>query len=222
MRGRAKCEFQGTVLIADDHEVFRVGLMQLLRRYLNVKRFVEAECFADAMEHLNQKDLTLAIVDLRMPGLSGPRDIARMRLFRPEALIVVLSASDSREDILEALSAGVHGYIVKSQHTEQLIDRLRYILAGEIYVPPILAQRAPEPGGGLVDPNLADQPVQKSLSSRQRQVLKCLVEGKSNKEIAQALNVAEGTVKMHLVALFRVLGATNRAHAAALGKQLIG
>ena len=66
------------------------------------------------------------------------------------------------------------------------------------------------------------QPEQKALSSRQREVLKGLVEGKSNKEIARALNVAEGTVKIHLAALFRVLGATNRAHAAAIGKQLIG
>jgi DNA-binding NarL/FixJ family response regulator len=220
MRGRTKDDFQGTVLIADDHEVFRIGLVQLLRRSLKVRSFLEAECFAQAIEHLKQKDVTLAIVDLRMPGLSDPKDIARMRLLRPDAQIVVLSASDSRKDILEALSAGVHGYIVKSQHTEQLIDKLRYILSGEIYVPPVLAEWTPELIEGM-EQTRAVEPVQKCLSSRQREVLKGLVEGKSNKEIAQALNVAEGTVKMHLAALFRVLGATNRAHAAALGQQLI-
>jgi len=98
-----------------------------------------------------------------------------------------------------------------------LIERLRYILGGEIYVPPILAEQPPEKGGRL---EVSRSPMQ-SLSARQRQVLMGLVEGKSNKEIAQALNVAEGTVKMHLAALFRVLGATNRAHAVAMGKQLI-
>jgi DNA-binding NarL/FixJ family response regulator len=99
-----------------------------------------------------------------------------------------------------------------------LIERLRYILSGEIYVPPVLADRPAEPGPPPEAVRV--QPMQ-SLSHRQRQVLMGLVEGKSNKEIAQALNVAEGTVKMHLAALFRVLGATNRAHAVAMGKQLI-
>jgi DNA-binding NarL/FixJ family response regulator len=113
------------------------------------------------------------------------------------------------------LWAGVHGYIVNTENTDQLIDKLRYILSGEIYVPPVLAEQPPVP-------EAPQQRVSKKLSSRQHQVLKGLVEGKSNKEIAKGLNVAEGTVKMHLAALYRVLGATNRAHAAALGKQLLG
>jgi DNA-binding NarL/FixJ family response regulator len=220
-RGRAKWEFQGTVLIADDHELLRGGLMQALRRDLNIAKFVEAECFAEAIQHLEKEDdVTLAIVDL-MTDMPSPMGIARMRRLRPQTLIVVLSGSEEREDILQALAAGAHGYIVKTQHTDQLIDKLRYILSGEIYVPPILAELASKPVGSTGDPDLADQPTQKALSSRQRQVLKCLVEGRSNKEIAQALNVAEGTVKQHLAALFRVLGASNRAHAAALGKSLI-
>lgn len=219
-RGHAKPEFQGTVLIADDHELLRGGLMQALRRDLNATRFVEAECFAEAIQQLQKEDVTLAIVDL-MPDMMGAKSIARMRRLRPQALFVVLSASESREDILQALAAGAHGYIVKNQHTDQLIDKLRYILSGEIYVPPILAELAPEPVRSAVDPHLGDQPVRKALSNRQLQVLKGLVEGRSNKEIAQALDVAEGTAKMHLAALFRVLGASNRAHAAALGKQLI-
>jgi DNA-binding NarL/FixJ family response regulator len=133
----------------------------------------------------------------------------------------VLSGSDSRKDILEALSAGAHGYIVKSQNMDQLVERLRHVLSGEIYVPAVLADLLPGPGEATASDRGA-QPEQKTLSSRQREVLKGLVEGKSNKEIARALNVAEGTVKIHLAALFRVLGATNRAHAVAIGKQLIG
>ena len=149
---RAKSEFQGTVLIADDHEILRVGLMELLRRDLNVTRFVEAECFAQAIQQLQREDVTLAIVDL-MPDMMGPNGIARMRRLRPQALFVVLSASESREDILQALAAGAHGYIVKNQHKDQLIDKLRHILSGEIYVPPILAELAPEPVGGAVAPH---------------------------------------------------------------------
>jgi DNA-binding NarL/FixJ family response regulator len=213
MRPHAQRDFQGTVLVADDHAVTRMGLVQLLRSSLKIKRFLEAETFADVIGHLKDDDLALAIIDLRMPGMTGAKDLARLRRQRPDVLLVVVSGSESRDDILQALAAGAHGYIVKKQQTDQLIDRLLYILSGEIYVPPILAELPAE---------VAVQRVSKSLSSRQHQVLKGLVEGKSNKEIAKGLNVAEGTVKMHLAALYRVLGATNRAHAAALGKQLIG
>lgn len=221
MPGRANREFQGAVLIADDHAIFRMGLIQLLRRCLKTKRFLEAESFAEVLDRLKDKDLTLAIIDLRMPGLSGPKDIARIRLLRPNVQIVVLSGSEAREDILDALAAGAHGYIVKTQPLDELISKLRYILSGEIYVPPILAELPPN-SAEIAEPACGVAPDPRPLSSRQRQVLKGVVEGKSNKEIAQALNVAEGTVKMHLAALYRVLGATNRAHAAALGKQLIG
>jgi DNA-binding NarL/FixJ family response regulator len=213
MRAHAQRDFQGTVLVADDHAVTRIGLVQLLRSSLKIKRFLEAESFADVIGHLKDDDLGLAIIDLGMPGMTGAKDLARLRRQRPDVVIVVVSGSESRDDILQALAAGAHGYIVKSQHTDQLIDKLLYILSGEIYVPPILAELPPE---------VAVQRVSKRLSGRQHQVLKGLVEGKSNKEIAKGLNVAEGTVKMHLAALYRVLGATNRAHAAALGKQLIG
>jgi peptide/nickel transport system substrate-binding protein len=167
----------------------------------------------DALKAIEETKPQVSIIDLRMPGMTGAKDLVRLRHQRPDVQLVVVSGSDSREDILQAMSAGAHGYIIKSQHTDKLIDRLRYILSGEIYVPPILAE--------LPAPDVA-QRVSKKLSSRQLQVLKGLVEGKSNKEIAKGLNVAEGTVKMHLAALYRVLGATNRAHAAALGKQLIG
>jgi DNA-binding NarL/FixJ family response regulator len=220
MARRAKSEFQGTVLIADDHEVFRIGLVQLLRRSLKVKRFLEAECFSQVVEHLQDQTVTLTILDLRMPGLESAKEITRLRLIRPEAQVVVLSASESRKDIVEALSAGAHGYIVKSQNTDQLVDRLRHVLSGEIYVPAVLAELRAEPAEGTA-PSPGTQHEQKALSRRQRQVLRELVEGKSNKEIARSLNVAEGTVKIHLAALFRILGATNRAHAVALGKQLI-
>jgi len=213
MRAHAQRDFRGTVLVADDHEVFRIGLVQLLRSSLKIKRFLEAESLLEVTDHLKDQDLALAIIDLRMPGMTGAKDLERIRRQRPDVQIVVVSASESREDILDALEAGVHGYIVKNQHTDQLIAKLRYILSGEIYVPPSLAEQQPVSDRA--------QRVDKRLSGRQHQVLKGLVEGKSNKEIAKGLNVAEGTVKMHLVALYRVLGATNRAHAAALGRQLI-
>jgi DNA-binding NarL/FixJ family response regulator len=155
-----------------------------------------------------------------MPGLTASTEIRRLRLLRPDARIVVLSGSESREDILGCLSAGAHGYIVKNQQTDQLISRLRYILSGEIYIPASLADLIPKTSEAPSEPVV--ELLKIDLSKRQRQVLKGLIEGKSNKEIAQGLNIAEGTVKIHLAALFRLLGAANRAHAVALGKQLVG
>jgi len=214
MRGHARGEspgsFPGSVLIADDHAVLRAGLKDLLRRRLKVAIVYEAERFEQVLDLVESNDVALALIDLLMPGLSGAKEIGRLRSLRPNARIVVLSGSDSREDILDALAAGVHGYIIKTQPLDQLIDRIRYVMSGEIYVPPILAERTP-----------VIERARSELSDRQLQVLGALIEGKSNKEIAKALNVAEGTVKAHLAALFKTLGASNRAHAAALGKQII-
>ena len=221
MQMRRESEFQGTILIADDHEIFRLGLVQLLRRSLKVKRFLQAACFAQVVEHLSDEDVALVILDLKMPGLTAPTEIRRLRLLRPDARIVVLSGSECREDILGSLSAGAHGYIVKNQQTDQLIRRFRDILSGEMYVPASLAESLPEASEATAAEPVA-QLLKTELSKRQRQVLKGLIEGKSNKGIAQALNIAEGTVKIHLAALFRILGAANRAHAVALGKQLVG
>jgi DNA-binding NarL/FixJ family response regulator len=209
------------VLIADDHEVFRFGLSSLLRHSLGVATIVEAESFEAALARLEDPRIGLAIFDLGMPGLGGPRDLAEVRVRRPEVRVVVLSASDAREDILEALEAGVHGYIVKSERTDPLIERLRYVLSGEIYVPPALAERPARPVEKVEVRKAGALPLE-TLSDRQRQVLKGVVEGMSNKEIARSLALSEGTVKMHLAALFRALGASNRAHAAALGKQMLG
>lgn len=213
-------EIRGTVLIADDHEVFRFGLAQLLRRSMGVKKVIEAESFAEALKQLDDPDLTLAIFDLGMPGITGPHDLTLVRQRRPGVRVVVLTASESRNDILGSLEAGVHGFIIKSERTDALIARLRYVASGEIYVPPILAESP-----GAVEPAAtgADELEQgeQTLSDRQKDVLRGLVKGLSNKEIARELGLSEGTVKMHIAALFRALGAANRAHAAALGKHLL-
>lgn len=212
--------FVGSILIADDHAVYRYGLALVLREALGASKIIEAERFEEGLARLAEPDLALAIFDLGMPGLAGPHELVLARRRRPEVRVVVLSASDSRDDILAALRAGVHGYIVKSHATDAMVTHLRYVLAGGIYVPPLLAELPP----AAVEPSLAKAipTLLATLSERQRQVLKGLVEGRSNKEIAQDLQVSEGTVKMHIAALFRQLGASNRTHAAALGKHLLG
>lgn len=221
-RQRVK-QIEGTVLVADDHEVLRIGVVQLLRECFGVSTTLHAETFDEALERAGDPSVRLVILDLGMPGLEGVQELVKIRRARPEAKVVVLSGSEEPEDILAALSAGVHGYIIKSARLDSLVERLSYILAGEIYVPAILAERAAPETADLKAQAAQFKPATSSLqlSDRQRQVLKGLVLGQSNKQIARDLKLAEGTVKMHIGALFRALGAVNRAHAAALGKPLI-
>jgi DNA-binding NarL/FixJ family response regulator len=213
--------FTGSILIVDDHAVYRYGLALILRQAFGAPKIIEAERFEEGLERLDQPDLTLALFDLGMPGLSGPHELEAVRRRRPDIRVVVLSASEDRQDILTALAAGVHGYILKSHAPDAMIEQLRYVLSGEIYVPATLAHLPPT-AVESPPPQPQARKVLTSLSERQLQVLQGLVEGKSNKEIAHTLQLSQGTVKMHIAALFRQLGATNRTHAAALGKQMLG
>lgn len=211
----------GSILVVDDHEVFRFGLVQLLKHSFGVDAIIEAGRFEDALRELGRADLKLILVDLDMPGLSQVGDLSALMEQRPDVRVVVVSGSGSREDMLAALAAGVHGYIMKGQGSEVLIEKLRYVLGGDIYVPPQLADRS---HGRATDvPVLRKAPsVSFELSDRQRDVLQGLIDGLSNKEIANRIGISEGTVKMHMAALFRALGATNRTHAVAIGKEFIG
>jgi DNA-binding NarL/FixJ family response regulator len=133
----------------------------------------------------------------------------------------VVSGSESRRDILLALEAGVHGYMPKTLGIAELASALRTVLNGSIYVPPSLADiasLAPEPLG---EPAQTPAPIQSNsvspLTPRQREVLDLVVKGKTNKEIALTLKLGEGTVKIHMVALFRYFGVNTRAAAAVAG-----
>ena len=152
--------------------------------------------------------------------MNSPRDLMRLRLARPDVRVIVLSGSEARSDILAALEAGVHGYIVKSERTEVVLRRIRGILAGEIYVPPSLADVSEEMLEQPVAPPVEDASLD-VLTPRQREVLQLITEGLSNKEIGRQLTVAEGTVKMHVATILKAIGANNRAHAAAIGRRFL-
>lgn len=219
-------KLDGTILVADDHEVVRYGLVQLLRRELGPRQVIEASGFEEVEKAMGRDDLKLVICDLTMPGLDGPQQLASLRRRRPEVKLVVLSGNEERQTVLDALAAGVHGYFLKSSDNTRFIERLNYVLGGEIYVPPLVAAvhavRAPTRADGERTAQQVVAPANGTkLSARQKEVLRGLVRGLSNKEIARELRLAEGTVKMHVGAVLRVLGASNRAHAAAMGQHLL-
>lgn len=198
-------------LIADDHELFRSGLRQLLIDALNASDVREAETFDQAIDILtNEGAGDIVLVDMRMPGMSGAEALSALRDGFPEAKVAVVSALEGRADIIAALGAGVHGYIPKSLPSAEIANAIRTILDGGIYVPPALGRREPDTAVRSNEALEADK-----LTSRQKEVLAELLKGRASKEIARTLDIAEGTVKIHLAAIYRALGVRTRAEAIA-------
>jgi DNA-binding NarL/FixJ family response regulator len=206
-------------LIADDHELFRSGLKQLLVDVLRADDVREAETLDQALEMLtNEGAGDLILVDLRMPGMSGVEALSALRDGFPDAKVAVVSAWEDRGDILAALGAGVHGYIPKSLPSAEIAGAIRSILDGRIFVPPSVGRRegsraeAPTPSAASGAHTALGQD---KLTSRQKEVLTELLKGQASKEIAHTLDIAEGTVKIHLAAIYRALGVRTRAEAIA-------
>lgn len=211
-----------TILLADDHALFRQGIRHLIGDSIKGAQIVEADGFDSALEALSAHGgAALIVLDLRMPGMAGAGSLRAMRDAYPAAKLVVLSASESRHDILEALSAGVHGYITKTAQPEDIAAAFKYVLGGGVYVPPLLSQAVDETPVPPPQPSAVQAAVDLArFTPRQRDVLRLLAAGKSNKEIARDLDLAEGTVKIHLAAVFRALNARNRTEAVVLAGQI--
>ena len=152
-------------LIADDHELFRSGMKQLLVDVLHAEDVREAETMDRALEILtNEGAGDLVLVDWRMPGMSGAESLAALRDGFPEAKVAVISAWEERADILAALGAGVHGYIPKSLPSAQIATALQGILDGRIFVPPAMGKR----DGGADNVALGAKLDQDKLTLRQK------------------------------------------------------
>jgi DNA-binding NarL/FixJ family response regulator len=204
-------------VIADDHGMYRMGLALTLKDRLGFDEVAEAASLDEALERLGETEgVALALFDLSMPGMQSAASLAAVRECYPDLPIAVVSGSESRSDVLDALAAGVNGFVPKSLVDDALVAALGTIVSGAIFVPATLATAtsshaaAPPP-----------EPALDRLTPRQRDVLGLLMEGRSNKEIARALDLGQGTVKIHLAALFRHLGVRNRAAAVAAAAPLL-
>jgi DNA-binding NarL/FixJ family response regulator len=162
-------------------------------------------------------DLDLALIDLNMPGMPAHYGILEFRQRFPDLPLVILSASESKQDISQALDAGALGYVLKSSPSKVILHALKLVLSGGIYIPAILNESSPN-----IQPNAALQTNKSSiaLTTRQMEVLSCLLQGMPNKTIARSLELTEGTVKIHLAAIFRALGVNNRTEAVITARQV--
>ncbi|WP_342236299.1 response regulator transcription factor [Inquilinus sp. OTU3971] len=214
-------DFRCKALIADDDEYFRIAIKSILIGRLGLSEVIETASFDEALERMDEESdgLGIGLFDLSMPGMGSAANLRAVRELFPHVRVAVVSASRRRTDILMALEAGVHGYMPKTMGVEELARAIRSIMDGVIYVPALLAELPPDDGASRFAPSATALP---HLTPRQRDVLTLLVEGRSNKEIARSLDLGEGTVKIHLAALFRNLGVANRAAAAVLGSRILG
>ena len=203
------------ILIADDHALFREGLVHVLASMAANVTVVQARDFDEALRVVaEERGLDLALIDLSMPGMEPYEGLKALRRQAPELPVVVVSALDERHHILKSIDIGARGFIPKSLGSRVLVGALGLVLAGGIYLPPAVI------GGEVVTdaemPAAAGSPhtADIRLTPRQRDVLVLLTKGLSNKEIARRLSLAEGTVKLHLAAILKTLDVTNRVQAA--------
>jgi two-component system, NarL family, nitrate/nitrite response regulator NarL len=201
------------LLLADDHHLVREALSHYLRQAAGDVTVIEASTFDEALNKANANDaLDAVILDLRMPGMNGLGGLDAMRAKLPNTPVVIMSGNISRDEASAAMERGAAGIIPKDLRGAALINALRLVLAGETYVPASLFGRGGEGDGGRSTEEASRQALG-NLTRRELEVVKLLSGGLSNKEIANRLNLAENTIKMHLQNAFRKMGARSRADA---------
>ena len=198
------------VLLVDDHELFRSGLKFLLADLVENIVFFEAPSCVLAIELAAKSKFDIVLLDLHLPGISGLDALTLLRARIEEAIIVVISAEEDRELIRQIIEAGAAGYIPKASSHATMMEALRMVLEGGVYLPAHSIAGRVTPQASRTD---SDQISIKNLTGRQIATLRVAMQGKANKVIARELNISEATVKAHLSSVFRALGVKNRTEA---------
>ena len=212
------------LLLIDDHALFREGLKFLLRGLDEHLLIDEAGSVDAAVAKQDAAPFDLILLDLNLPGVGDLAALATIRDVYPQSPVVVLSGEDDPRMIRATIEHGAMGFVPKSSTPEILIQALRLILAHGVYLP-LSALDSEEPRADAADAPANPDAVLRNLSPRQVEVLRCVIQGQPNKLIARYLTLSESTVKQHLSAVLRTLGARNRTEAvyaaAKLGLRLV-
>ncbi len=202
------------LLVVEDHGLVREGLIRLLALVEEGTQVFESEDFESALTLLdNEGEFDLVLLDLALPGIDGFAGLDILRRRYPAMPVAVVSAFDDLPTITRVLNLGASGFIPKAFSGEALLSAVREILAGNIFRP------AGQPGARLDDATpvvpskVSVRPEEVGLTDRQSQVLALMVRGLSNRDIAEQLQLSEGTVKIHVTAIFRALDVNSRTQA---------
>ena len=204
------------LLVVEDHALVREGLARLLAQLEDDVSVAERADFESALNLLdNEQDFDLVLLDLALPGIDGFAGLDILRKRYPAIPVAVVSAFDDVPTVTRVMNHGASGFIPKAYTGEALLNAVREVLAGNLVRPDGPTQAAklddeqplPPPKKGGV------KPAEIGLTDRQAQVLALMVRGHSNRDIAQQLDLSEGTVKIHATAVFKALGVTSRTQA---------
>lgn len=199
------------ILLVDDHALIRDALRGVIKDLMDDASVLEASDCGQAMRLIqDHPDLHLVLLDLNLPDRNGFAVLADLRQRYATISIVVLSTINDRDSVLRALNLGALGFIPKSSPREVMVNALRLVFSGGIYVPP--EALAPVETKEM-KPARPASPADVGLTERQIEVLALLMRGKSNKAISRLLDMAEPTVKHHVTAILKALRATNRTEA---------
>lgn len=199
-------------LVVDDHALFREGMSLLAEHRFPELRLLQAGTLRSAIETLSaHDDCRLVLLDLGLPDCDGLDGLGELQRAAPRAVTVVMSADERPETIFAAIDAGAAGYIPKTADSKAFVQALQTVLDGGVHLPPQVT--------GMSRPPTA-APTSLDLSPRQLEVLRLLIEGRSNKHIMRELELSESTVKTHLQAIFRRLGTSNRTQAVVTAARL--
>ncbi len=200
------------ILLVDDHPMMRRGVRDLLELEDDLEVVAEAGNGEDAIKLAQQTEPDLILMDLNMPGIDGLETTRRMRDVHIDARIVMFTVSDEQSHVLEALRNGADGYLLKDMDAEQLIEQIRIAATGRMTLSPELTQVLAE--AIRVRPKPTGQVQFSSLTKREKEVLRLIAKGQSNKMIARKLGITEGTVKVHVKNLLHKLDLRSRVEAA--------
>ncbi|MBE9397899.1 response regulator transcription factor [Pontibacterium sp. N1Y112] len=204
------------ILIADDHPLFREAITNVIEKSFPGCETIETEDLDSALSITQESDeLDLILLDLNMPGMNGLNGLITLRNEAPTIPVVIVSAEEDKQIVLQAITYGAVGFITKSSPREQMTEALTQILAGNVYLPSdIIRSSQPENRrSSRKDENQIPPELLSSLTRRQLLVLERMSKGESNKQIAYNLNIAETTVKAHVSAILRKLNVHNRIQA---------
>lgn len=190
------------ILIVDDHAMMRFALAEAIAGEPDLTLIAEAANGPEALDLYRKHLPDVVTMDFQLPGPDGAESTGNLRAEFPDARVVLLSVFEGEEDIWRAVRAGALGYVPKSAEISEVLHGIRELAAGRDYFPPAIAAR------------LAARRRRESLSPRELQVLRAIVDGCSNKEIATLLNLSEASVKLYISNTLAKLGVADRTQAA--------
>jgi DNA-binding NarL/FixJ family response regulator len=203
------------VMLVDDHTLLRQGLRNMLEGGGNIAVIGEAENGETALAQIGTLSPEVVLMDITLPGMNGIETTRRIKEHHPQVQVLMLTMHIDDRLAMEAVEAGASAYLVKSIAQEELIKTIEVVHGGKGLIHPIGTERVM--GRMVYMPQPWDLEVERPrLSSREKEVLRCLCDGDSNREIAQELFISEKTVKSHLRRIFKKLGVHDRSHAISL------